>query len=623
MCGITGIVTSAACDPRAVEEQLASIRHRGPDAEGSFAGARGVVGQTRLAIIDLVTGDPPLTEETAQIGAVLNGEIYNHRTLRNHLIAGGHRLRSLCDTEVLAHLAEDSSPVELAQSLEGMFAFAVWDARRERLVLGRDRVGKKPLYYWYGDGRLVFGSEIKAVLANANVPRALDPDAISAYVRFGYVPTPRTFFEGVISLPPGHVLTFEPGGTPIVERYWDLPIGEDDGVPADVTFQAAATGVRQRLEAAVERRLMSDVPIGAFLSGGMDSSVIVALMSRLSGERVRTFTIGFEDSAGFDERPFAQYVSELYRTDHHEYVVNPSAVDLVEKLLWHYDQPFGDSSAIPTHLVSEVTRQDVTVALSGDGGDELFGGYERFAAALALRRYRALPIPVRRATSAAVGRLNPSLAAGRVESLQRFTANPELSLLDAYRSWISFMSADEHRRALGIGDDWASQRYADIWRSSSGSDTLTRLLSLNLKTYLVDDLLVKTDRMSMAHGLEIRSPFLDTALTEFAFRLPSKFKLHGFRRKRVLAAAAADLLPPQILNRRKRGFAVPLDRWFRGELKPLLDARLGSPGARLRTHLDGTVIDGVLGEHASGARNRGQALWMLLMLELFLRREQW
>src|SRR5436190_4925073 len=338
MCGISGLV---AGEPVRADDVVAaalrSLHHRGPDAAGSFDGPRAAIAQNRLAILDLVTGDPPIVNEDGSVGAVLNGEIYNFRALRGELERDGHALRSQGDTEVIAHLAEDVEPAELARRLDGIFAFAVWDTRRERLVLGRDRLGKKPLYYWAGDGLFVFASEIKGVLAHPDVPRELDPGAIPAYVTFGYVPTPRTFYAGVLSLPPGHVLTVEPGGAPRVERYWEPRVPGADGVPRlDLGLDAAAGELRRHLDDAVGRRLVADVPVGAFLSGGIDSSAVVATATRLSPHPVSTFTIGFDDRDGFDERPYARRVAEHCRTDHHELVVRPNAVDLVERLVWHY-----------------------------------------------------------------------------------------------------------------------------------------------------------------------------------------------------------------------------------------------------------------------------------------------
>lgn len=626
MCGICGVIDREARDLRdVVEKQLALVGHRGPDARGSFVGRHGVIGQNRLSIIDLVHGDPPITNEDESMAVVLNGEIYNFRRLRGELGERGHSFRSAGDTEVIAHLAEELSSVELARALDGMFAFAVWDDRRGRLVLGRDRVGKKPLYYACAGGRLVFGSEIKALFPAPWLSRTLAPGAIEAYLTFGYVPTPRTFYAGVKSLPPGHVLTFEPGGEPLIERYWKPPVvGASTATRLDLSPAEAARDVRSGLEAAVRRRLVADVPLGAFLSGGVDSSAIVGIMATQLDRPVQTFTIGFEDSAGFDERPYARQVAERHRTDHHEFVVQPNAVDLVERLVWHHDQPFGDSSAVPTFLLSELTRGEVTVALSGDGGDELFAGYERFAAGLVARRYGMLPGPLRGAVGSAVAVAPARALRGRKASLRRFTRVAELGLPDAYRSWISFVQ-DPERAALldGRRDDWGLLDYRAIWASSAGAHPLDRLLDLNLRTYLVDDLLVKADRMSMAHGLEVRSPFLDTALLELAVRLAPRHKLRGFSLKRVLKAAVADLVPHEILHRPKRGFGVPLDRWFREDLRSYVAATLGSGDARVREHLRPAGVDRLLAEHHSGARDHGHALWTLLTLEIFLRREGW
>jgi asparagine synthase (glutamine-hydrolysing) len=555
---------------------------------------------------------------------VLNGEIYNFLGLRDELERSGHRLGSHGDTEVIAHLAEDHEPVELAQRLDGMFAFAVWDRRRERLILGRDRVGKKPLYYWCGNGTFVFASEIKGVLAHPAVPCEPDQRALSAYLTFGYVPTPYTFFAGIRSLPPGHTLTLTPGAEPRIERYWQLELpGLDGGRPLlEIGLDDAARQIRAHLERAIRRRLISDVPLGAFLSGGIDSSAIVAVMAGAMGEPVKTFTIGFEDQDGYDERPFARAVAARFGTEHHEEVLHPEAVELVERLVWHHDQPFGDSSAIPTYLLNQVTRKHVTVALSGDGGDELFAGYERFAAGVAVERLLSVPPPLRRAGLRLIDALPPAALHGRAGRLQRFAATVEDGMPWAYLGWVSYISEPWRRRLLSDPDDWAREDYARAWQSTAGARPLDRLLALNIDTYLLDDLLVKVDRMSMAHGLEVRSPFLDKELLEFTTRLVPALKLRGLSLKRALKRAVADLLPPEILSRPKRGFGVPLDRWFRQDLSAYTSSMLGS-GARVREHLNPGAIDAILAEHHAGRANHGQPLWTLLTLELFLRRHGW
>ena len=624
MCGISGLLVAESHRGNVVSEQLRLLDHRGPDASGAFARPSAVVAQNRLAIIDLVDGDPPILTEDGTIGVALNGEIYNFRELRDELLGRGHVLATRGDTEVIAHLAEDHDAVALARRLDGMFAFAVWDDARQRLILGRDRAGKKPLYYWSSEGMLVFGSELKAVLAHPRVPRRLEHRAIPAHLMFGYVPTPLTFFEGVFSLPPGHVLTARPGEPPVIEQYWRPRVPGADEVPRlELSLPDAAREVRVHLERAVERRLASDVTLGAFLSGGIDSSAIVAIMAGLSDDPIPTFTIGFDDRDGFDERPYARAVAKRYGTDHHEEVVAPNAVDLVERLVWHHDQPFGDSSAIPTYLLAEMTRRTAKVALSGDGGDELFAGYERFAAALSVGRYQAVPRPLRRGATRALGVLPPTAARGRVGNVQRFARVAESGLPDAYRAWISFIDEDTQRALLGREDSWATADFDRHWNEIEGASLLDRLLRVNFETYLLDDLLVKADRMSMAHGLEVRSPFLDTDLVELALRLPPATKVRRLSLKRVLKAAVSDLLPPEILERRKRGFGVPLDRWFREDLAVYLRSTVGAPDARVRQYLVGSAVDRVLAEHATGKRAHGHALWLLLTLEVFLRRQGW
>jgi asparagine synthase (glutamine-hydrolysing) len=624
MCGIAGVVDWSAADHTgSVERQLDTLGHRGPDSRGIHTSPGAAVGQTRLAVIDLVTGDPPITDETGTVAVSLNGEIYNFLSLAEGLAAGGHTLATRCDTEVIAHLAEDLDPVDLARRLDGMFAFAVWDGRRRRLVLGRDRLGKKPLYYWSDGRRLVFGSEIKAVLAAPFVSPALEADAIPAYLTFGYVPTPRTFFAGIQSVPPGHVLTVEEGAPPRIERYWEPRVpGASDVSRLDLPVDACADEVLAHLTRAVERRLISDVPLGAFLSGGVDSSAVVAIMARLQSRPVRTFTIGFEDSDGFDERPYARTVAQRFGTEHIEFVVKPDAVDLVEGLVWHHDQPFGDSSAIPTYLLSELTKAHVTVALSGDGGDEVFAGYERFGAALALSRYQRLPPAVRRRL-AAVGTAVPASAlSGRGAGLHRFLAPSELPVVEAFLGWVGFVPEEWRARLVPGASPWAVDDYLATWKASEGGGLLDRLLHLNLQTYLLDDLLPKVDRMSMAHGLEVRSPFLDRELVEFALRLPASAQRRGMAGKVALKRALAGVLPRDILHRRKKGFGVPLDRWFRTDLRTYLETMLGA-GARVRAHVRGDALDAMLGEHQSGAANHRDSLWAILTLEVFLRRHGW
>jgi len=624
VCGIAGFA-GFDLDEATVLDQVGLLRHRGPDSYGVHRGSGAVVAQSRLAVIDLVTGDPPIANEDGTIGVAFNGEIYNFRALQRELRAGGHDLKTDGDTEVIAHLAEDHDPVALCRRLDGMFAFALWDESRRRLVLGRDRLGKKPLYYWQGAGDvLVFGSEIKAVLADPRVPRRLAPKAIDAYLTFGYVPTPHTFFDGVHSVPPGHVLVASPGRDLEVLPYWrpEAP-GSHEVASAPLHFEEAGAEVRRLLCDAVDKRLVADVPLGAFLSGGVDSSAVVALMARLSPRPVKTFTIGFEDAEGFDERPFARQVSELFGTEHTEFVVNPDKADLIERLVWHHDQPFGDSSALPTFLLSELTRRHVTVALSGDGGDELFGGYERFAAGLAVHALGRVPRAARTAARRVAGRVPPRLFAGRAGSAHRMLGQVDAGLPGALLAWVNYIPAEQRSLLMPRRSPWGEEDYERIWSASRGASVLDRLLLLNLQTYLLDDLLPKVDRMSMAHGLEVRSPLLDDALVDLALRLPPNFKVRGWSLKRVLKEAVRDLLPRELLHRRKRGFGVPLDRWFRTDLRTYTEGMLAGPSPRLGKVLDAEAVRSMVAGHMSGRASHGHGIWALLTLEVFLRREGW
>ncbi len=629
MCGIAGCFhpgASGPCDQ--IDGQLATLRHRGPDSVGSTVAPGATVGQARLAVIDLVTGDPPITNESASIHAVLNGEIYNFLALRAELEKGGHLLKTHCDTEVLAHLAEKLQPTDLACRLEGMFAFAIYDQRRRRLVLGRDRLGVKPLFYWHSAGTLVFGSEPKAVLAHAGVPRTMDSFVLPAYLTLGYVPSPRTFFQGICAVPPAHVLVVDEGREPRLERYWSSPlVGDCPGATPPDTPEAARR-VRELLDAAVRLRLLSDVPLGAFLSGGIDSSAVVALMSRHSDHPVKTFTIGFEDSDGFDERPYAAMIARRYRTDHTEFVVKPHAADLIEELVAFHDAPFGDSSSLPTYLLSKLTRGEVTVALCGDGGDEMFAGYERFAAALMVERLGKLPRSAGNAAaslaSVAARRLHHPLVQRANRMLAQRHTPTELSFL----AWMSFVAPAWVTRLLPNGaypepaTRWAVDNYTSLWNPTEGATTLQRLQQVNIDTYLLDDLLPKVDRMAMAHGLEVRSPFLDRELVEYALCLPDSTKLRGISLKRVLKHAVADLLPHEILHRPKHGFGIPLDRWFRQEMRGYLEAHLCSPKAAVRHHLAPQAVSTLVGEHLAGA-NHGHALWTLVTLDVFLQKQGW
>lgn len=624
MCGIAGYLVDDRGDSnRVLERQLEVLAHRGPDSFGIHRGSKARIGQTRLAVIDLETGDPPITNEDGRLGVAFNGEIYNFKDLRVQLAEKGHRFSTQGDTEVLAHLAEDLPAVDFARSLEGMFAFAIWDEDAQNLTLGRDRLGKKPLYYWASGPHFVFASEIKGLLVHPSVPRRLDGAAIPSYLRYGYVPSPQTFFDEIKSLPPGHILEIRPGGEPQLHEYWRPPLPGVDGTsPLNISLEAAAEGVRDRLEAAIQRRLFSDVPLGAFLSGGMDSSVVVALMAKSHPGNVQTFTIGFEGEPAFDERKAAREISSLFDTDHTEFIVRPDAVALIDRLVTYNDQPFGDTSFIPMFLLAELTRQHVKVALSGDGGDEIFAGYERFAAGLASERFARFPSSLTRPLTALSRSLPPGSQRSRLRSVRRFLADAGLGLPGSFIEWQGYIDRLTRRRLLEERMDLGPNHEA-IWERSEGAPLLTRLMDLNLGTYLLEDLLPKMDRMTMAHALEVRSPFLDRDLLQFALRLPPQLLLRRGTLKRVLKVAVKDLLPPSMMSQRKKGFGVPIGQWFRNELRGFLTSRLTEPHARVKNHVSAEALDALVGEHLAGNDDHGEALWTLLTLEVFLRRQDW
>jgi asparagine synthase (glutamine-hydrolysing) len=624
MCGLGGILHF---DGRPVAEgQLVAmgeaLRHRGPDAQHTYTDgdgtpAAGLV-HRRLSIIDLrEVADQPLPNEDGSVQALLNGEIYNFQELRRGL-EGRHTFRSQGDTEVFVHLYEDLGEAAVAR-LDGMFTLVVWDARQRSLLLARDPFGKKPLYYWHDARRFVFGSEIKAVLA-AGVPAQMDADQLGSYLALGYVPTPDTLFAGIRKLPPACTLRVDARGVHEPQRYWD-PQFPRAGAAAPVRMEEAAERVLELLTAAVAKRMVADVPLGVLLSGGVDSSAIAALMARLSAGRVKTFTAGFEGDAFYDERAHARSVAAHLGTEHHESLLRPQAAELVETLLHHHDEPFGDSSALPTYLVAQQARQHVTVALNGDGGDETFAGYDRFHAAQLSER---LPRPLRHSLRLAA-RVLPEGATyhGPLRRLHRFASQAALPLEERLFAWTAFFDPPALRALLAgqLDESRLHASYRAAFAACSQASLLSQLLYVNARTYLLDDLLSKMDRMTMAHGLEARSPLLDRALFEYVAGLPDQLKRRGRRGKLVLKAAASKLLPPAILARPKHGFGVPLGAWFRGQLRPLVEDTLLS-GARLEQRLRPGALANLWRQHLSGQADRGHQLWTLLTLELWLRKHR-
>src|SRR5215510_15023075 len=622
MCGIVGMSGPELMENAAARDQIARmlgvIEHRGPDDEGHYIEPGIAIGMRRLSIIDLATGRQPISNEDGSIWIVFNGEIYNHRELRETLLARGHELRTRSDTETIAHLYEDEGE-RCVERLRGMFAFAIWDSRERRLFLARDRVGKKPLHYALAGRTLVFGSEIKSLLQHPGVKREVNLRAISDFLSFGYVPDPATAFDGVYKLPPGHTLTFK-DGVINTRRYWDFDysgdLGGGEGRKPEAREEDYVERLRELIAESVRVRLESEVPLGAFLSGGIDSSVVVAMMAREM--KVKTFSIGFSDS-GFDELRYARIAARHFGADHHEFVVTPDVCRLVEEIVWHHDEPFADVSSVPTYVVSKMARQSVTVALSGDGGDEVFGGYERYVVDRRRRRYDRIPALLRR------GLLRASQALPQGAYGKRFLRNTALEPAASYVDSVTYFDRDaqfnlfseDALQALGGYDP--AERFERTFASLDPRSRLGSLLYLDSKTYLPGDILVKVDRMSMANSLETRSPLLDHRLIEFAQTIPASLKLRGLETKYILKRAAAGLIPDEIINRPKQGFDVPIRRWFNRELREMLDDTLRSARARERGDFNHRAVLAILDEHRRGVRDHARHLWSLLVLELWRR----
>jgi len=627
MCGICGWIqlqgkTDIQTSTALFEPMNAALAHRGPDDHGAVVFDDAVLGMTRLSIIDLGGGQQPIANDEESCWIVFNGEIYNFIELRAELKRRGHRFRSRSDTEVILRAYEEWG-VDCVQRLHGMFAFAIYDcgkdgAARPRLFLARDRLGKKPLYYYQDGDRLIFGSEIKAILAHAGVRPKVNRAVIPLYLTHGYAPSPFTFFENIRELAAGDMLLVEDGDV-IIRRYWNVP-REPVSAPQPSESEYFQQ-VRERFEEAVRLRLTSDVPVGAFLSGGVDSAAVVAVMTRLLGGPVSTFSIGFADEPSFNELPYARMVAERFGSDHHEFVVQPDAVELLPKLVWHYDQPFADSSAIPTYWVAKLAREHVKVALTGDGGDELFAGYERFAAARLAEFYRRAP----RFFQSAVSRLARAWPESTAYNdwgrrVRRFVDGAALPLPERYLEWVGVFQPDFLRQLIAdaITID-PVDHFRGYFTGRERGDPIAELLAVNLSTYLPGDLLVKTDRMTMANSLEARCPFLDHWLLEYASRIPSSLKLRGMTTKYVLKRALEGILPREIIWRKKHGFGVPIGRWFRAGLKDFLCDNLLSPTALRRGYFDEQAVRRLVGEHLSGKRDHGHRLWALLTLEIWHR----
>ncbi len=622
MCGIAGFIskTNERRDERAarLDGMCRVIMHRGPDEQGIAIEGRAAMGMRRLSIIDLATGQQPIynTDRTKLI--VFNGEIYNYRELKKDLESRGCKFRTNSDTETVIH-AFDEYGADCLRLLRGMFALAIWDETEKSLFLARDRVGKKPLFYTVtAEGEFVFGSELKVLLEHGGVTREIDHGALDSYLTFGYVPEELCIFKGVKKLEPGHFLIFR-NGEIHTEKYWDF---EYSGETLKQNEDEIADDLLDKLRDAVSVRLVSEVPLGAFLSGGVDSSAVVGLMSQIMDQPVKTFSIGFNEDS-FDELKYARLAAGHFKTDHHEFILTPDFVDVVDDLVWHFDEPFADSSALPTFMVSKLAREHVTVVLSGDGGDELFGGYTRYMTDRNRSGLERLPRAVRQKLLRPLSEALPHGAFGK-----NYLFNISLDAAGRYIDSISHFNgprkrrlySDETRTKMNGTFERGEKLFRQIASSMASDDAIENLLYLDSKTYLPSDILTKVDRMSMASSLEARSPLLDHKLIEFVTRIPSRLKLNGTETKYIFKRAIRELVPREILHREKQGFGVPINEWINLQLKERIVGNLSDRRSLERGFFDPKYIKLLIEEHSRGRRDHSHALWTLWMLELWHRR---
>lgn len=623
MCGIAGklyLDSTRTVAREDVAAMVGTLAHRGPDGEGIWVNGNVGLAHRRLSIIDLRSvAAQPMTNEDGTVWITFNGEIYNFHELRKDLESRGHVFRTNSDTEVIVHSYEEYGR-DCIQHLRGMFAFAVWNTRTRTLFMARDRVGKKPLFYYCDGDRFLFGSEIKALLADSAMRTDVDPMALDQFLAFGYIPAPLTSFSGIKKLPAAHWLELRDGKIDI-GRYWKLRYTPK----RNVSMQDAIVELQWRLAEAVRLRLVSDVPLGAFLSGGIDSSAVVASMAQAMSRPVRTFCVGFDD-AKFDERPFARQVAEKFGTEHTELVVKAPVADILPRLIWHYDEPFGDSSAVPSYAIAELTRQYVTVVLNGDGGDESFAGYDRYVVNRRARMGDAMPRWLWESMAACTAAMPKGiLNLPPVAKVHRVSSALAEAPERRYAKWVGHFApaqrhelyADGFRSLIQSSDPEAL--FDRVFADSDADDWTDATLDADVNLYLIDDLLVKMDRATMAHSLEARSPLLDHVFMEFVAALPAEMKLLGGEKKRLLKAALRGVLPDTILDRPKMGFGAPLPNWFRTDLREMAHDVLLSPRSVQRGYFEPKVVAGLLADHCSGREDQSTYLWDLLVLELWHR----
>jgi asparagine synthase (glutamine-hydrolysing) len=620
MCGIAGFISSekdrlsTEKSGSLLESMCLLIRHRGPDEQGTWTSGQVALGMRRLSIIDLSGGHQPIFNEDESLVIVFNGEIYNYRELQRELQQKGHTFRSNSDTETIIHAFEEYGP-DCLEKLRGMFAFVIWDKRTRTLFAARDRVGKKPFYYTVtGDQSFVFGSELKSILEYPTVKKEVDIQALDAYLSFGYVPDPYSIFKGIRKLPAGSYLLFRDGKV-TEKQYWDIKI-EPDYSRTEEQFVEELTA---RLDEAVKIRLISEVPLGAFLSGGIDSSAVVGLMSRNSEKPVKTFSIGFNEDS-YNELKYARLTAKHFNTDHHEFVVTPDICEIVDELVWHFDEPFADSSSIPTYMVSKLAREHVTVVLSGDGGDELFGGYTRYLIDLQRNVFGRLPRNVRDNIMNPISRNLPHWAWGR-NFLHNVSLDPTDRFIDSVSVFTSLNKGSLYTSDFTkiLGQSEGVRLFRELGTRVKSKNSLDPLLYLDSKTYLPGDILTKVDRMSMAVSLEARAPLLDHKLIEMVSRIPASLKIKNNETKYIFKQAIKSFVPHEILNRPKQGFGLPIQQWINNQLHDRIHQTLTDRRTLERGLFEKKYIDVLLQEHERGRRDHSTSLWALFMLELWNR----
>ena len=622
MCGIVGIVNTE--DRQNINSEILnrmcnSLRHRGPDDEGYFVNGSVGLGMRRLSIIDVKGGHQPIHNEDKNCWIVFNGEIYNYLEIRQMLENKGHQFYTRTDTEVIVHLYEEYGD-ECVKHLCGMFAFAIWDELKRKLFLARDRLGEKPLFYTYNNGRFAFGSELKSLLTLPWVKRRIDFKALSDFFSFLYVPAPDSIFSGIKKLPAAHTLTIE-DRTISIQRYWEV-----GHIPLAVNSEEFyIERLLELLGDSIKRRLMSEVPLGVFLSGGVDSSLVVALLSQMVERPVETFTIGYErENKYYDERYYARTIAEQFRTNHHEFVVQPHIKDVLPEVIRCFDEPFADSSAIPNYYLCGKTKQHVTVALSGLGADELAAGYERYVGVILAQLYHKVP-KVFREVIGKVAKKVPDSKSGALfnQRIKRFVDVANLPQQKRYFAMTAAFSEEEKEKLFSpdllseMGDEASEELITSYFESSGSFDVLTQMLFADLKTYLVDDLLTLTDRTSMAHSLEVRVPFLDHKLVELFFSMPADLKLKGFKKKYILKRAAERMIPKNIIYRQKKGFSVPLALWFRNELRQVVEEGLSEKKLNGMGYFNQGTVDALLQEHLACKQNHENKIWALLNFSMW------